>query len=260
MGLMGQNTPLRFYGMVIDQDGKPVAKVKIKVSVRHWGLQGMAMEDMAKEIAIETKTAVDGRFYLHGATGDVFYINDVQKDGYKLSSHVQHGYGVVGGSLANPIIFRMWKFAGKEPLVASAWQGKVGCDGETNRFGLLHGDENTNGDLEIVCWKHPLTVPAPGNAHFDYRFEIAVHGGGIQPTTDEFTYHAPENGYSPAFTVSQRASDPGWQGGIKQEFYIKVQSGQYGRLYVEWYASQTPPTILRWDCSLNPSGSRHLER
>jgi len=29
---------------------------------------------------------------------------------------------------------------------------------------------------------------------------------------------------------------------------------------VDWYAAQNAPNHFEWDCSINPSGSRNLER
>jgi hypothetical protein len=96
---------------------------------------------------------------------------------------------------------------------------------------------------------------------FTYKLEISIRDGGIQPTEDEFTYKAPENGYAPSVTIERKPDDPKWGGGLKQEFYIKTAKGEYGRLSVEWDAGHRPaPTPLKWESSINPSGSRNLER
>ena len=105
-----------------------------------------------------------------------------------------------------------------------------------------------------------MNVPRPRVHPFDYSFEIAVLGGGIQQARDEFTYWSPETGYQPTVTISQRAGDTNWYGRVTEEFYIKTADGQYGRLSVDWYASQQSPTHLDWNCSINPSKSRNLER
>jgi hypothetical protein len=155
----------------------------------------------------------------------------------------------------------MWKKTGPERLIQPrTWNGNVSCDGRTNRFDLFSGRPNAEGNLEILCVRDPLESPPPGNGPFDYKFEVSVVGGVIQPTSDEFTYLAPEGGYAPIFTESKKAGDPGWRGRLTQEFYIRTDEGHYGRLSVDWYSWQNSPTHLDWNCSINPSGSRNLER
>jgi hypothetical protein len=256
-----ENVPITFYGKVVDQSGQPVqgAKVSLLVITSHFE----RYDTEAQPVTLETDQ--NGGFTVTGFVANAVDAILIKKQGYELSKKATLTY--VFGSIPtytpdpkNPVVFRMWKQAGKEPLVGPAWRGKVACDGTTNRFDLSSGRPSADGGLEIICSKTPLTVPPPGSAHFDYKFQIVVIGGSIRPTEDEFTYLAPENGYSPSVTITQKADDPKWQGSVKQEFYFKTGEGHYGRLSVDWYAWQTPPTILKWDCSINPSGSRNLER
>jgi hypothetical protein len=207
----------------------------------------------------------DGKFELSGVTGYCVNITTIEKEGYQLSPKTERCY--VFGFVphykpdpANPVVFKMWKLAGKEPLVGSAWHGKVACDGTTNRFDLYTGKPNADGNLEIMCKRVSVASAPHGHGEFDLTFEVAVLGGGIQPTDDEFTYRPLETGYAPTFTVDQKADAPKWRPDVNQEFYIKTPDGRYGRLHVDWDAWQTPPTHLEWDCSINPSGSRNLER
>jgi hypothetical protein len=71
--------------------------------------------------------------------------------------------------------------------------------------------------------------------------------GGNFVLTGVTGYLAPENGYSPSFTVAQKVDDPKWRVGVTQEFYIKTADGHYGRLFVDWYAWQTPPVHMEWN-------------
>ncbi len=256
-----ENVPIAFYGKIVDQSGQPVKGAKVSALVVNAHFERYDTE--TQPVALESDQ--NGNFTITGYTAYGIDKISIQKDGYQLSPKavINYGFGPnsnYAGSTTNPVVFRMWKQAGKERLVGSSWHGKVACNGTTNHFDLRTGRPDAKGDLEILCSKTPLTVPPPGNAHFDYKFEVVVVGGEISPTKDEFTYLAPENAYSPSFTIAQKADDPKWQGSVKQEFYIKTSNGHHGRLSVEWYAWQTPPTILEWDCTLNPSGSRNLER
>jgi hypothetical protein len=102
------NVQVCFYGRVVDQNTNPVPDVKIAVMVRHWHEPDiLTFAYGAKEIRITAKTDKDGRFKLHGASGDVFDLEDVQKEGYELEPG-QRTFGAVGGSFEKPVVFKMW--------------------------------------------------------------------------------------------------------------------------------------------------------
>jgi hypothetical protein len=257
------NVPITFYGKVVDQNSVPVAGAAVKLKVVTSHFETASTDE--KEYPLETDG--NGSFTLTDAFGVSLFITSIQKPGYDLSKKTPPGfvYALTGSfhpDPANPVVIRMWKIAGKEPLVGSAWHGRIAGDGATERFDLKTGNRSANGELEITCTRNPLNSPPPGNGRFDYKFQITVVGGGIQPTDDEFTYRSPENGYLPSFTFGQTADDPKWDVRIPipKDYYIKTADGHYGRLHVEWLAAQGSPAHLEWDCSINPSGSRNLER
>jgi len=259
-----ENVPVGFYGKVVDQDGRAVAGANVSLDfiVSHMD------EDRTETKPFTMQTDQDGKFELTGVIGygiDKFVI---QKDGYQLSKKTLRSYvfGHKTGYKPNhdsPVIFRMWKEAGKEQLVGSSWHGKVACNGTTNRFDLFHGRRSADGSLEIVCTRVPLNLPPANTAPFTWNVQITVVGGAIQPTNDEFTYLAPETGYLPLLTYGQQANDPKWdrQMPMPKDYYIKTSDGHYGHLSLEWdRAFWQSPMIVKWDCSVNPSGSRNLER
>src|SRR5579859_3256860 len=98
----GQNVPFNFYGRVIDQDSNSLAGVKLKLSARHWSTTSTG------SLRLEKSTDADGRFDVHGITGDVFDLEEVTRDGYELEPYSKHTYGAVGGSVSDPVIFKMW--------------------------------------------------------------------------------------------------------------------------------------------------------
>jgi hypothetical protein len=258
------NVPISFYGKVVDQSNQPVADVKVEMGILSGYLKS-PQEFKQKVTNAALLTDADGRFALENASGSSIQLNAITKDGYKLSpKQAKAAYlyypPEFHPDVNNPVVFQMWKMQGAESLLNSSWHGKVHCDGTLLAFDLRSGKPTNDGDLQIVCIRTPLSSPPPGNAHFDYKFQITLISGGIQPTGDEFTYLAPETGYSPSFTVEQKADDPKWWGRVTKEFYIKTSDGHYGRLFVDWYAAQNSPNHIEWDCSINPSGSRNLER
>jgi hypothetical protein len=257
-----ENVPVGFYGKVIDQDGHAVAGAKVSLDfiVSHMD------EDRTETRPLTMQTDQSGHFELTGVIGYGVDKIQIQKEGYQLSQKTLRSY-VFGHktdykpNYDSPVIFRMWKEGGKEQLVGSAWHGKVACDGTTNHFDLLHGSRSDNGNLEIVCTRTPLNYERTNGPSFSYKFEITLIGGSVQTTGDEFTYLAPDAGYLPSVTIERKPGDPQWRAGVDQEFYIKTADGHYGRISVTWDAGHRPsPTVLKWDCSINPSGSRNLER
>ncbi len=258
------NVPITFYGKVVDQNNQPVSNVKVRLEVRV-GYFTSPTTGMERWDPVSLETESDGNFVLSNTNGGFLQFTSIEKEGYKLApSQVKANFMFYPRQFnpdpANPVVFKMWKIAGKEPLAGAAWHGNIACDGTTNRFDLNTGKPNAGGNLEIMCKRVPVVSAPHGHGHFDLTFEVTVIGGGIQPTDDEFTYRAPENQYAPTFTVDQKADAPKWRPDVNQEFYIKTSDGRYGRLHVDWDAWQTPPTHLEWDCSINPSGSRNLER
>lgn len=257
-----ENVAIGFYGKVVDQKKQPVkdATVTFDFIVSHMD------EDRTETKPMILQTDGNGEFAVTGVIGYGIDKLQISKEGYELSQMTLRSY-VFGHKVEykpnpnDPMVFRMWKLVGKERLVGAAWHGKVACDGRTNGFDLYNGHPGVSGNLEITCTRTPLNFEMTSQRPFSYKLEISLRGGSIQPTGDEFTYEAPDAGYLPNITIERKPDDPKWGGGLKQEFYIKTSRGEYGRISVEWDAGHRPsPTPLKWECSINPSGSRDLER
>jgi len=211
------------------------------------------------------ETDADGNFVLN-TNGGFVQLTTIEKDGYKLlPRQVKEGFMYFPAQFHpdsnNPVVFKMWKKRGAESLLGSAWHGKVACDGTPIAFDLLNGKQTEVGNLRITCTLTPTDAKWGNQVLSDYKLQIEIGGGAIQRTSDDFTYLAPESGYLPTVTIEEKAADPNHRNPeLEQEFYIKTADGHYGRLSIDWAAWQKPPTHLKWDCSINPSGSRNLER
>jgi hypothetical protein len=258
------NVPITFYGKVLDQESNavPGAQVIIAVSIVNRDTWGGEL----KKATLETDQ--NGDFTVTGFVANSMDISSIKKNGFELSKKAVRSYRYALSDhfhpeRDHPVVFRMWKKKGNEPLVGSTWRGKVACDGPTHRFDLVSGHPSTNGNLEITCSRVPVNLPPSNIKPFTYELQIAIIGGGVQATDDEFTYLAPENGYSPNLRFGQKADALKWdrKTPIPKEYYIKTADGHYGRISVNWdLAFAQSPTYLEWECSINPSGSRNLER
>ena len=145
------------------------------------------------------------------------------------------------------MIFRMRKKTEAEPLAHRQAEITVGV----GRVGVVQLDQQTavqvdllaNGDLSAKNWSA----------------RVSVAGGGIQTSTEEFPFTAPENGYQSSLTLDFETAKPGnwtemYQGG---QFYVKTANGQYGRIELKAVPGKT---FMRYSFFLNPTpGSRNLE-
>ncbi len=77
--LENRNVPIEIYGKVIDQDSNALAGVTINGRVRHWD-----PSSFGGSIPVAAETDREGRFHLHGATGDAVDIEAISKAGYEL--------------------------------------------------------------------------------------------------------------------------------------------------------------------------------
>lgn len=258
-----ENVPITFYGKVIDQNGQPLsgAKVSLDVIISHFA------ENRTEEQRLTLQTDQNGDFQVAGLTAYAIAVQGIQKHGYELSQKVKRDYrfGAIPDDYrpdpAIPVIFKMWRHEHPEHLIHSSWGGKVPCDGTTNRFDLNTGTSSATGNLEISCLRVPLNLPPANTAPFTYKLQISVDGGGIQATSDEFTYEAAENGYLQSVSFGQTSDALKWdrRTPIPKDYYIKTAKGCYGRFSLQWNLASQSPTILKWESYINPTGSRNLE-
>jgi hypothetical protein len=104
------NSPIRFYGKLVDQNDEPVRGAKIVASVRHWYVRGFVLPAVAgRMIPLNAQSDRNGLFKLSGASGDGLTIEAVENAEYKLAPDACRSFGALAGSVENPIIFKMRK-------------------------------------------------------------------------------------------------------------------------------------------------------
>ncbi len=256
------NMPIDFYGKAVDQDGRPLAGVKVRAEIMRVE-QTAPTEGGVKLDKVDLESDQNGDFSIVNAKGRSVQVLSVTKKGYEVSPKAVATYGYYPDQAPrdpnSPVVFKMWKKQGAQPLAHLAWRGQITCDGQPMSFELQEKAQTDYGQMQIACTRTPLVSPPPGSGQFDYKFEITVVGGGIHTTEDEFMYLAPESGYTSSFTIERKAGDTNWNGKVPQQYYVKTADGHYGKLTVDWSAAFGSPTPLRWECFVNPTGSRNLE-
>lgn len=253
--LEAKNIPFDFYGRVIDQDGNPLAGVKFKLALRHWSIYS----DGAIHIARETDAG--GRFDINGYTGDAFDIESIGKDGYELEPG-QLGFGAVGGSYGNPVVFKMWSTNIHEQLITGGKSFHVEPDGRPYFINLTDDTISESGDGDLKIWIQYTNQVVRGQL-YDWSAEIDVINGGLLEDNTPAPYVAPKEGYVPTFSLVQQIKG-GQSGSIgDKQFYFILKNGQkYGRMKIDLIApynmSMGIPAMIRLSYAINPSGSRIL--
>jgi len=250
----GKNAPIEFYGKVIDQDSNALAGAVIKSAIRHWTAP-IVFQMGSIEIPVERTSDKDGRFEISGETGDGFGIV-ITKDGYEAEPG-QNGFGTVGGSYDNPVIFKMWSTNIHEKLISGQKSFHIVPDGRPYFIDLIDGTIAESGTGDLKVWvKRPDQIT--NGQRYDWSCEVDAINGGLQVTSDYSMYSAPPDGYVPSFQFEQTVGS-GWGDSTgERRFYVTLNNGkEYGHITIELYAyyNNQIPGLIRLSYAVNPSGS-----
>lgn len=258
-----KNRPIDFYGQVIDQDSNSLFGVNIKSAIRHWTVADPAVFEMglgSTEIPIERTTGADGRFEIHGVSGDGFGVL-LFKDGYEAESEKNGFGGGMSGSYENPVVFKMWSTNIHEQLITGQKEFEILPDGRPHVIDLIKGTIADTGDGDLRVWIQYTNQVTRGQL-YDWSAGIEVANGGLlEEPHGTAMYSAPTDGYTPSFSLQQQIKG-GQSGEIgDRSFYLKLNNGQaYGRMNINLYApyGYLHPGLIRLSYAINPSGSRIL--
>lgn len=258
--ISGKNSPIDFYGLVIDQNNKPIPGVKIKSGVRHWKMFGPEFGYVGSTtITLEATTGMDGRFELTGASGDVFGVL-LTKDGYDAEPG-NSGFGAGSYSYANPIIFKMWSNNIHEQLITGNKSFQIVTDGRPYFINLTDDTIHESGTGDLKVWIRYTNQIAVTGQRYDWSAGIVVVNGGLKAATDNAMWMAPTDGYVPSFQLTGKVRG-GQRGQIgERRFYLQLQNGsEYGHMTINLLAPFNIgiPGLVQISYAINPSGSRIL--
>ncbi|MEI7911090.1 MAG: carboxypeptidase-like regulatory domain-containing protein [Verrucomicrobiota bacterium] len=269
------DTRVRFWGKVVDQDGKPLEGVNITVSVTT--LRMIKTENGYREYEVLNATsAADGSFIFDGSDGMFLDIDALGKEGYVLPSAYQFGmsceigakyryqYVSIGGlekvftpNRSQPEIFHLWKIIKPEPLeICGNTPGLNGPEfmlgAPPERFSTISMMVTDVGTSQSPQWEVTVTALEPD-------------GGVVQASSsDIFMFEAPEAGYARSIRLrygpdgaNQDLGDPG----ASFRFFVRSHSGRWhSATEFAFFAPKEDGTIQsRLRIWRNPSGSRNLE-
>ncbi len=259
------NVPVALHGRVVDQANQPLDGVVVRLELRV-GYMRTPTEGHTRWDIVELTTNPNGLFTLANRKAGHVNVVGLEKSGYEPSSKNPKIFGFAASNLPRhvpdpqkPVVFRMYKLLGAEPMIFVRQTGGIPCDGTSTNFDAFTGlRTSSNHNFKVTFTRVPLH-PTKGQ-RYDNTLKLEIIGGGILATDDEFTYLAPEEGYEPSVTIERKAGDPAWDRYITRCFYFKTKEGYYGRMKVELATFfEPPPTQFGYESWINPSGSRVLE-
>jgi hypothetical protein len=203
----------------------------------------------------ETLSEPDGSFQIGGVRGHSLVVR-VSKEGYLQFQDSRRGfsYGGLGGSRGvhqpnpqSPEIFRLQRKGEAVPLVRNERLLELVIDGPPLWVDVytLQGKAVAIGDVFSLSAK---TVDSSGRRRVAYQ--IAVPGGGILPTLEEFPTMAPEQNYQESILVTPEEIGD-------YQYFFTFPSGIRGRLKLNLVPGS--PTVKIVEAVVNPDGGRNLE-
>jgi hypothetical protein len=267
------NVPVRFYGMVIDQDSNALSGVRVKLGVRHGVFPIPNSAEAAKYEVMspgefqrilnpttEVVSDTNGRFQWvdPSVTGDIVGVGSLTKDGYEAEPG-QYSCGAGEGRFDSPVIFKMWSTNVHEHLISGNKAFDIVPDGRPYFINLTDGTLAEAGTGDLKVWiKRPEPITS---RRYDWSCEVEVINGGLLRETNNTAamFRAPAEGYTNSFTYEEGATANGWGDTTGQlAFFVRLKNGQeYGRISIEleaYYNTQTPG-LIRLSYAINPSGS-----
>jgi hypothetical protein len=250
-------TPIQFYGITMDDSNNIVPGAHVDFSCNDISPTGNSF--------YHTTSDMNGSFAIKGIQGKLLQVS-VNKDGYY--SYDPHGkYFYYAGQnqnfvpdAGNPVVFRLKKKGSGEPLVVTDYPGfahiaQLKHDGTAVELNLFDGTQVAmgNGQLNLQFWRDLSDRKAK---LFNWKLQIAVPGGGLIETDEQFAFLAPDNGYQPQVIFDEPTNNPEWKGSLKNKYYLQLPDGKYGRIDFEFLPYNGTFHI---HSVVNPSGSHDLE-
>lgn len=248
-------TPINFYGKVVDEMNVPVAEADVVI---HWGNANGEGQQATM------RTDARGLFLLNGAKGRSINVYVTKIGYYTLKNQTRFMYADTDDrhfhrpNADAPIVFALKERGKAEPLLHGQKLFGFKADG-TKYF------------LDLETQKNRLTPPGHiaisftrgernPDGKYDWSATLSAPGGGIVESVEEFQFLAPVEGYETSVEVSRQAADPNWTSSLKKRFFFKTgQKEVFGRIEVTLIPKYNELAAADLVFFLNRNGSRNLE-
>ena len=221
--LQANDVDIVFYGRLEDQFGSAVGNTIINFSVRYENVSGRGVK--------RGQVTADGNgfFTISGYRGQDLSVVP-EKPGYvPLEMKGSANYSPVlysGAQRAhpdpnNPVVIKMWKQQGGEPLIHFSFNLRIPRDSTPVNFDLHTGTiVNTGGDL-VIRLQCPLNPDT--REQYDWQAIVQPVDGGIMPNNErlELMFQAPDSGYESEFDIKNEKDVSPWSSTFHGGFYFK---------------------------------------
>jgi hypothetical protein len=259
------DAPIVFYGKVEDQFGAPLGNTRVTFSIQVYNGTESGVKNG------EVIADANGFFTISGYKGERLSVKP-QKAGYVIASLNCGGiYSTMypeeqraHPDPSNPVVIKMWKLQGAEPLMNISKEYKIHYTGEPIFIDLIAGKiVPSGGDLKITVSRPEGEVSEHNPQDWSLKIE-AVDGGLIDSIgQDRITYEAPEGGYKPSYTFFFSTQSPyKWHGGFNNGFFVKSRKDNiYGKIGLSFGINIKPDDSMYiiFGGVANTNGSRNWE-
>lgn len=250
-------TPIEYYGRVVDEAGTPIVGAKVRFS---------ALNDPHTPLSSGTLytrfSDIDGNFSITEITGARLVLK-VIKDGYWMRPNPQAAIGYhpdfrnkSDGEIPTPerpAIVVMEKLNTPASLIKRRLTQKLPLNGQALSIDLLSGKVRSGSPFTVSLQSDYDPQTHQANS---WEATVKIQDGGLVEHTDYANFEAPESGYTNEVTFRVTEDMERRPSSFRQDYYFVADNGQqYGRgtLYVSSSGAFT------FSYYLNPEGSRNLE-
>jgi hypothetical protein len=252
-------TPILFYGIVLDQHGQPIPEAKVSASVVDNVMRGTPVSTAADgngKFTIQSKGAS-----LHIEVSSIGYVRVERGGKLKPSSQgfdygADVGRGIHSPAPASPVVFQLRKPQDPVSLERLSANPSVPRDGSPITVNLTKASKVK---LRISC-RTMEDETQPPNAPYDWRCEISVEGGGIQEAKDELAFEAPTDGYASSAIIDmpKMLDVKEWSSDAQKSYWLRFPDNTFGKIAFRMIAGGDHFAVI--DGSRNPSpNDRNLE-
>jgi len=252
------DTPIAFYGRVVDQNGDPVSDADV----------GYTAADKFNSPGSQYtgKSDAQGFFQITNLKGAALLVG-VGKQGYypidgKSSQNFGFGMGADSSrrpppTKDNPAIFVLHKMGETVPLILVENRSfPIPRDGTPVIVDLLTGKESASGQLQVEAWTSDK--PQDGTRFHDWKCRVSVIGGGLIERTDQFDFIAPAEGYEHFDEVAYSRENRPWNHRFSKEYFVRFADNSYGR--IKFWFTTGGTHFFEVESLINPApGDRNLE-
>ena len=258
------NTPIKFYGKVIDQHDNPVPYAEIKYNV--------ADKFLAPGSKYESSTDKHGYFSIKRVRGAGIYI-EVSKHGYyrtpatdgKIGSYASIRYAEAMRdnkdlpipTKDSPTVFTLRKMGETESLIYIERSSvRIPKDGTPVMINLRTGKatKSGSGELKVECWTEDQNKDE--KRQYPWHCRVSVPGGGLVKREGEFNFEAPVEGYQPFDEI--KPPEERWASNAERQYFVKTADNRYARIEIRIRTGGDHFVVIQ--SYLNPQpGSRNLE-